>query len=256
MPQESESSAVAGSGYPTRTWRRFHLFIPAIILTWLLVEVAAPQVPRAPWLAQAGLLLLCLEFYLAAAARACDLFSENVVWLAISRAGVMIEPMLVLFLLGIFSGACSLIAMYLNPVWLRALMVTGALVVDLYVLARVWPVWGIPFHFTGKLAWSPSARASVWRGPGLGLAWRLTRELGVFNRCSLRFMGLLIPLIMIVTGLRFSLASSVIPDIILYVFGLPQLSVLAVDGAGLMLRVARSDAGQDEWNGEADNDSL
>jgi len=32
--------------------------------------------------------------------------------------------------------------------------------------------------------------------------------------------------------------------------------VLAVDGAGLMLRVARSDAGQDEWNGEADNDSL
>ena len=37
----------------TRTVRGYYRFVPAIIITWVIVEVVAVQVPRAPWRAQA-----------------------------------------------------------------------------------------------------------------------------------------------------------------------------------------------------------
>ena len=231
----------------SRTGRRFYLFVPAIIISWLMVEAVAPQVPRAPWLAQTGLFLVCLDFYLAAAAKVCDEFAEeNVIWLAVSRAGCFVGPMMVLILLSLVSLASALVVVYQDNVWLSALAVTAAAVLDLYVLARAWPMWGVPYHFTGKLVWSPSVRGSGWSGPGLGLAWRLTCERGLLNCYSLRFMALLIAVTACVVVLRYYLSLNGLSDILLYVFGLPLLSVFAVDGTGEMLGTTQIDLEQYE----------
>lgn len=221
-------------------------FIPAMVITWLMVEVVAPQVPGVPWLAQAGMFLLCLDFYLAAAAKAGHLSPENTFWLALSRAGICIEPMLVIFLLFVFSSACFLVVLYQDQVWLSVLAVSVAVVVDLYVLARVWPFWGIPFFFEGKTRWSPAARGRVWEGPGLGLAWRLTREQGVLNRHGLRFMAGFITLIVVVFGLQDYLAWDGLSDVVLYVLGLPVLSVITMHGTAELIRATNIDLGQYE----------
>ena len=231
----------------SRAGRRFYLFVPAIIISWLMVEAVAPQVPRAPWLAQTGLFLVSLDFYLAAAAKVCDEFAEeNVIWLAASRAGCFVEPLVVLFLLSLISLACFLVVLYQDNIWLSVLVVAAGTVLDLYVLARAWPMWGVPYHFTGKLVWSPTVRGSGWSGPGLGLAWRLTREQGLLNRYSLRFMALLILVTGCVVVLRYYLSLNGLSDIFLYVFGLPLLSVFVVDGTGEMLGMTRIDLEQYE----------
>lgn len=218
--------------------RGFIQFVPAIVISWTVVEVVAAQIPRAPWIAQAGLFIVCLDFYNAAAARASGLSTENPFWLAISRASSCIEPMLVIFLLFLFSTGCFFAVLFQNNLPINLFAIGMVTFVDLYVVARVWPLWGIPYFFEGKTRWSPAARGRVWYGPGLALAWKLTREHGLLNAHSVRFMIGFIMLTGAVFVLRVYFTWDFISDFILYVVGLPLLSLVNIAGTRDMLNTA------------------
>jgi hypothetical protein len=210
-------------------------FLPAIVLTWIVVEVAAAQVPRVPWLAQSGLFIVFLDFYWAAAARALGISSKGAFRLASDRAGIAVEPLLVLFALAVLTGACLLVVMFQDSLLLSGVVLAFAVVVDGYVLLRSWPMWGIAFFFEGKVVWSPSAGAGLWSGPGLGAAWVLTGERGVWNPHSRRFLLVLLPLTVTVVVLRALLDWQLLSDLLLYVAGLPLLALVVVFGTGRLL---------------------
>ena len=94
---------VSGAGY----------FIQAIVITWLVAGVAAGEVPEVPSVARTGLLIVCLYFYSAAAARVKELWSGSTFWLGMSRPGSEIEPlmmilkMLILVIAGISAGVVA-----------------------------------------------------------------------------------------------------------------------------------------------------
>jgi hypothetical protein len=216
-----------GSGY--------RLFLPAIILTWVMVAVVASQVPRAPWIAQAGLFLLCLDFYLAAAARACGVGDGNPVSLALSKTGMCREPMILAFFLGGFTFLCFVAYIYLNHAALRAAAVAIALSGNLFVFARSWPMWGVPFFFEGGIRWSPGAHAAVWQGPGLRLALRITGEHGVFNIHTLRFMACLVCTVVLGAAVKRLWPQSVLFDLLMYPFCVPLLSIVVISGTQALL---------------------
>lgn len=85
-------------------------FLPAVLLTWIVAGVAGGEVPMAPHAAQAGLTIVCLYFYLAAAARTKGLSDESTFWLGLSRPGTEASPilitrnMLIIIVIGLVAG--------------------------------------------------------------------------------------------------------------------------------------------------------
>ena len=218
-------------------FKGYRHFIPAVIITWIMVEVAAPQVPKAPAVAQTGLFLLCMSFYLAAAARAIGITCSNPLTLALSRAGICIEPMMLAFAMGIISFFCFVVFLYqANAIVDAAVIATGVLV-NLYILARGWPVWGIPFFFEGKIRWSPAARASVWHGPGLGLALRVTKKHGILNAHSRRFLLGFVVVSTVGFLIKWFLPGNLLFDLVVYPLGIPVLSAATLQGTRELLEL-------------------
>jgi hypothetical protein len=125
--------------------------------------------------------------------------------------------------------------LFQENVFVDAAAVAVGVLVNLYVLGRSWPVWGVPFFFEEKIRWSPAARGSVWQGPGLNLALRVTKEYGFFNVHTRRFLLGLIILSVFGLAIKFSLPDGLLFDILLYPLGIPALSVVVIYGTQELL---------------------
>ena len=175
----------------TRVRGGYRLFLPAILVTWLLVEVGAaasggPRVAVAP-----GLFCLGLVGYAAAAARAAGRTGENVLWLTVTRASACLSylgVLLILLLLSVlvFGIGVALGAVHDSLVLRVCLGVWGALV--LLACGRLWPGLVVPFLYGGDVRYSASARSALWVGPGLPTAWRMTAAPGVLVRVSTPYL--------------------------------------------------------------------
>jgi hypothetical protein len=230
----------------------YHWFVPVIIINWVMVEAVASQVPRAPALAQAGIFLICVDYYLAAAVRALDLQDTNPLRMAFWRTGAAMKPLMLAMALGLFTVLCLAPFFYFQSTAAGVAGVGVSAVAILYTLARTWPMWGIPYFFKGEYVYSPAAGGTSWSGPGIGLALQLTREKGLFNVHSRRFMLAFIVLAAVWIGIEWALPPSVLPQAIVYMLGLPVLSVAAVSGVRDLLgdRADSSSPGLDHRLGQ------
>lgn len=215
--------------------RGYHWFVPAIIINWVMVEAVASQVPRAPALAQAGIFLICVDYYLAAAVRAMDLQDMNPLRMAFWRTGAFTKPLIVAMGLGLFTVLCLLPFFYFESMAAGVAGVGVSAAVILYTLARTWPMWGIPYFFKGSYRYSPAARGTSWVGPGIGLALEITREQGLFNLHSRRFMLGFIVLASVWTLVKWALPPSIFLQSLIYMLGLPVLSVVVISGTRHLL---------------------
>jgi hypothetical protein len=216
-----EASDVLRHGYPR--------YLPAIAITWILVEVAGRQVARAPDVARVGLLLASLGFYTGAAASLRSGRNENPFWLGLSRASGAID----LFLIALLVAA-------LGCLGVGVAMLTGggdgalfiALVVPvlagLGAVSRLWPILAVPYLYKGKIAWSPAARGSAWRGPGLGTAWRMTAREGTFLRVSLPVLSASLLLLAVPIVMRLLWGTGLVDSLMLYGGVLPFLTTLVL----------------------------
>lgn len=192
-----------------------------------------------PWLAQAGLFIVFIDFYWAGAARALGVSQESAFWLGSSRAGIAIEPLMVLSGLTALAFGALLVLLFVDNPFIAAAVV-GVSVIDGWILLRSWPMWGIAQFFEGKVVWSPAAGAGTWSGPGLAGARRLTAERGIWNRHARRFAAVLVPLVAIVSLLHY-LDWQWLADLVLYAVGLPLLAVVVVYGTGRLLQECNID---------------
>lgn len=223
--------------------RGFRHFLPAIALMWIVVEIAAAQVPRAPWLAQTGLFILFLDFYLAAAARSLGVSKQPAFWLATERAGIAIEPLLVVSGVAGLGFVAALIVLFQDSLLISAAAILLTTAVIVFVFLRSWPMWGIPFFFAGQVLWSPAAEGSRWSGPGLRAAWALTGARGVWNPHSRRVVLAVLSVSLLVLCLKVILDQPLLADLLLYVLGLPLVSLLVVFGTGRLLQESQIDLG-------------
>jgi hypothetical protein len=206
-------------------------FVPAIAVTWVLVELAAAQVPKAPDAARAGLLLASLGFYTAAAASCRSGREENPVWLGLERASGAID----LFVIALTLGAVTGVGLGLGIVAggdsavVASAAVSGLL--GLALLSRLWPILAVPFLYRGRIGWSPAARGSFWSGPGLGTAWRMTGAEGTFRRVSLPVLSVSLVLLGVPAALRLVRGTGFLDSLILYAGVLPFLTTLVLISA-------------------------
>jgi hypothetical protein len=172
--------------------RRFYLdFVPGILVTWVLVEVVAgaakgPRVAVAP-----ALFCLGLVGYAAAASRAAGRSEENVVWLTVTRASACLSYLGILLILALLSLLVLGIGVALgaghDPLVLGIAVGVGT-VLSLLVCSRLWPGLVVPFLYGGATRYSGAARSTLWVGPGLPTAWRMTAAPGVLTRVSAPYL--------------------------------------------------------------------
>jgi hypothetical protein len=206
---------VSGAGY----------FIQAIVITWLVAGVAAGEVPEVPSVARTGLLIVCLYFYSAAAARVKELWSGSTFWLGMSRPGSEIEPlmmilkMLILVIAGISAGVVA------DDETVAAVGLGIAILLCLWILARSWPLFSVPFFFEGKYRWSPAGRGLVWSGPGLDLARKLCRLPGSGMK-TFQFMITMIVVFGPLALARLYLGPGFLLSLLFYALSLPFICML------------------------------
>jgi hypothetical protein len=174
-----------------RVRRSYLQFLPAILVTWLLVEVVAGASGRPMVVIAPSLFCLGLVGYAAAAARAAGRSEENVVWLTVTRASACVSYLGILLVLGLVSlivlGVAAALGAGHDPLVLEiAVGVWAALV--LLVCSRLWPGLVVPFLYGGRVRYSGSARSMLWVGPGLPTAWRMTATPGVLARVSAPYL--------------------------------------------------------------------
>ena len=215
--------------------RAYVHYLPAIAINFIMVEIVAAQVPGMPWLAQIGLFIVFVDFYFGAAARAAGITDENAFWFSMGRNSVFIEPLILLFILVVIVSICFMVVIFQENMLISFTAVAITAVFVVYLLARTWPVWGVSFFYVGKLAWSGSASGYLWQGPGMELALRLTREQGAFNRHTLRSLFAFIVLFGLFSFLRFYLSWQGLSELVLYVIGMPILSMVVVRSTGSLL---------------------
>lgn len=220
-------------------YQGYRHFISAIILNWLVVGIAAGEVPRAPLVAQTGLLLTGAFFYTAAASRATGFTATSPFALAVSRAGVSIEPIAVSLCLALLAAALvgggALVADSHGAIAGAAL----AALFTLIVVSRVWPVFSLPFLFAGETRWSPAARGAMWRGPGLA-ALKSTRKTPGRRRASACFVGSALVLATAVLLLRAVIGSGPWIDIFVFAGVMPYLALLNFSLTRSLLEDARA----------------
>ncbi len=177
-----------------RVWPAYPAFIPAIIVTFLFVDLVAPA-KHIPWhVVEILLFALCAPAYAAGAARAAGRWPDSAFWLYVQRASatflslffLAVIPMGLALVLG---GVAFALRAAHSDAALEALAAGWAVVV-LWLVTRLWPVFVIAYVYRGRSRWSVAARGLVWDGPGLGTAWRMTARRGSWLRVQLP-MGLL-----------------------------------------------------------------
>lgn len=218
-------------------WRSY---LPAIIITWLVAGIAGGEVPVAPQVAQTGLSIVCLYFYLAAAARTRGLSDESPFWLGLSRPGAEITPilialgMLIIGVIGLVAGMVVADQMQLDEETCAAIGLMCSVLLCLWIMTRVWAVFSVPFFFKGRYRWSGAAHGIVWSGPGLGLALQL-RRLPTARRVTLAFMIPLVVLLLPLLVARLQWGAHFLHDFFFYVVVLPYLTMLNLDLTSLLL---------------------
>jgi hypothetical protein len=219
-----QAAEVLRHGYPR--------YLPAIAITWILVEIAGPQVERAPDVARIGLLLASLGFYTAAAVSVRSGRKENPFWLALSRASGAIDLVLIALLVALLGGLGVGVAMLTGG---GDGAVSIALVVPILAglgaVSRLWPILAVPYLYKGKIVWSPAARGSAWTGPGLGTAWRMTARDGTFLRVSGPVLSAGLLLLAVPIGMRLLWGTGFVDSLILYAGVLPFLTTLVLVAA-------------------------
>lgn len=228
-------------------------FITAVAIAWLVSGVAGGEVQVAPQIAQASLLLICLPFYTAAAARSRGLIDtsptgrglrESTFWLGMSRPGIEVAPIFTALLLlliacaGFIGGA--LIAKKIGDAVITeetgaAIGLGGAALACLVIMARIWPVFSVPFFFRGKYRWSPAAGGPLWSGPCLGMALRLSRLPMARKLATPTFMTPFMTLLTPLFALRLYWGASFILNVLFYAVALPYLGMLNLKLTGQLL---------------------
>jgi hypothetical protein len=208
--------------------RGYLRFVPATAITWVLVDLVAPQVPKGPTAARAGLLIASLGLYTAAAASLHGGKNENPVWLGLERASGAIDLFLIGLALSVVAGIGlgAGVAVGGDAAIVSFSVVSGLL--DLALLSRLWPALAIPYLYEGRTVWSPSARGSFRSGPGLATAWRMTGRAGTFVRVSAPVMATSLVLVAIPVGIRLVRGTGFWDGLLLYGAVLPFVSTLVL----------------------------
>jgi len=210
-------------------------FVVPILVTWLVAGVAAGEIESIPLIAQTGMLLLCLSFYSAAAARTSGIGEESSFWLGLSRAGIEVEPMLITLGMVIIAVIGMVCGMSLGDEMGAGIGLGVAVLVCLAILTRVWPVFSVPFYFEGSQRWSPAGGGNVWSGPGLGRALRISRLPQARRMATPAFVIALLTLLLPLFAARFLWGSHFLLSLLFYAVALPYLSMLNFILTGMLL---------------------
>jgi hypothetical protein len=166
-------------------------FLPAILVTWVLVEVVAPASGRPMIVIVPGLFCLGLVGYAAAAAKTAGRSEDNVVWLTVTRASACVSYLGILLILALLFVLVLGIGMAFgagrDPRVLEICLGLWALLA-LMVCSRLWPGLVVTFLYGGRVRYSGSARSMLWVGPGLPTAWRMTAAPGVLVQISAPYL--------------------------------------------------------------------
>jgi hypothetical protein len=210
-------------------------FLPAIIIAWLVAGVAGGEVPAAPQVAQTGLLIICLSFYSAAAARAHGVIDtsstghgmrESTLWLGMSRTGIEIEPILISLLMLLIVGVGFIGGMLAAQETGAAIGLGAAALLCVLIMSRIWAVFSVPFFFRGKYRWSPAGGGLIWSGPALGMAMQLSRLPMAKKLATPTFMVPLLVLLLPLLTTRLYLGPHFLLSLLFYAVVLPYLSML------------------------------
>ncbi len=187
LPAFGDSAGTAAA----RVGRDYPQFLPAILVTWLLVEVVAEASGRPMVVVAPSLFCLGLVGYAAAAAKAAGRSEENVVRLTVTRASACLSYLGILLIVGLVSIVVLVIAAAFGAghdprVQKLGLGAWAALM--LLVCSRLWPGLVVPFLYGGRVRYSGSTRSMLWVGPGLPTAWKMTGAPGVLARISAPFL--------------------------------------------------------------------
>lgn len=213
-----------------------YYFLPAIGVTWFMVEVVPRGIPTGNRELIGGIILVMyLTFYAAAAAKCANRWPEGLFRLWLQRFSacmsyvwflvmLMIAITVVYALMRVGAGLDDRAARDATEVigW----VVTGAL------LARLWPLWPAPFLYGGHSHWSLAAGANVWVGPGLAVAWQMTKARGVFWSLTLP-LGMLAAILL---WIHRPLSSSWVGQLWFYAISLPVLALFS-DAAAEQIRL-------------------
>lgn len=198
--------------------------VQATVITWLVAGVAAGEVPVAPRVAQTGMLILCLFFYTAAAAKARGLSGDGTFWLGISRPGTELAPLFMTLFMALLIGA-GLVGGYFAGEEVGAYIGAGVgAPICLLITARIWPLFSVSYFFKGTYKWT--GQGMIWSGPGLGLSVRLTGRRKGRRYATPLFMTALLVFVGIIGGIRVTFGSGFIVNLLLYAVALPYLSTL------------------------------
>lgn len=210
-------------------------FIQAVAITWLVAGVAAGEVEAAPRAAQTGLLIVCLYFYTAAAARSSGLWKDSTFWLGMSRPGCEAEPLLLSLAMVSIALVGAVVGMGLGDETGAALGLGLAGLICLWLLTRAWPVFSVPFYFEGRYRWSGAAHGLVWSGPGLARALRVSRLPEARRVATPAFMIPMLALLGPLLGARVLLGPGFWLSFLFYAIALPFLSMLNLELTGHLL---------------------
>ncbi len=219
-------------------------FFTAIAITWLVAGVAGGEVKTAPHMAQSGLLIFCLPFYTAAAARARGLIDtsstgrglrESTFWLGISRPGIEIEPLIIGLLMALITGIGFVVGALIADETGAVVGVAFAALICLIIMARSWPVFSVPFFFKSKYRWSPGASSWMWTGPGLSMALRLSRRPMARKLATPTFMIPMLVLLLPLLVCRLYWGPHFLLSLLLYAVFLPYLGMLNLNLTGQLL---------------------
>jgi len=178
---------------------------------------------------QTLMLLLCLSFYIAAAARSRGLSEESTFWLGLSRPGWVLEPMLIVFAMALIAVASLLVGMKLGGDTGAEVGLAVAVPIWLVIMARVWPVFSVGFFFEGRYRWSGSASAYIWHGPGLGRALAISRLPLAKRRVTPTFLIALLALVLPLLAAQWLWGPGFLVNLAFYAMVLPYLSMLNLD---------------------------
>jgi len=220
-----------------RLMAHYHLFIPGILIVWIMLEVVAQGLEKGiVVLAQVGLFCITSAFYVSAASKSAGRWTQGTFWLAIER-GSGHSITLIISSLGLF---LLLFAIYLVGVLFglqhdnishAKIMIILWLLVASLLLTRLWPIYVTLFLYAGYSRWSPAGKGALWHGPSFVTAWRMTAKRGTFFRCTVPLFvtGLLLVGVPLIVRYRLTNIGVVVFLLNLFLYGaaLPFVTTLA-----------------------------
>jgi hypothetical protein len=162
-----------------RSFSHYLQFIPAVIWTWFAVEVAVPALEYTPSITLLILLPIGLIGYAAAAAKASGRYREDVMQLYLTRFCAILDYWWLYSCLMIGSFVLTIALSFFGDInhggFISNMLPLYGVLFVLFCM-RCWPMVVAPFSNASTVP-SPSI---LWKLPGLGYAWSLTRNKHTF----------------------------------------------------------------------------